>query len=117
MRYVLLNEDPEEVPTRGGDPQEEREQDSEGSHAQLSQQEAECTHADAMPHSPQDDLPQEGSGKHRPGNLHRYFIHGNKPGGVCRAYTNLSSIREKQFCTQIYFFIFLIEICSFSCFQ
>lgn len=38
----MLNEDPEEVPTRGGDPQEEREQDSEGSHAQLSQQEAEC---------------------------------------------------------------------------
>ena len=60
MRYDLLDEDPEEVPEKGGDPQEEREQESEGSHTQLSQQEAECTHADAMPHSPQDDLPQEG---------------------------------------------------------
>ena len=59
-RYDLLDEDPEEVPEKGGDPQEEREQESEGSHAQLSQQEAECTHADAIPQSSQDDLPQAG---------------------------------------------------------
>ena len=59
MRYDLLDEDPEEVPENGGDPQEEWEQESEESHTQLSQQEAECIHADAVPHSPQDDLPQE----------------------------------------------------------
>ena len=51
-RYDLLNEVPEEELEKGGDPQEERDQNCERTHAQFSQEEAEPMHVEAMPHSP-----------------------------------------------------------------
>ena len=59
-RYDLLDEDPKEEPEKGVTHWSEREQENNGIQAHLSQQEAECIHANAVLHSPQDDLPQEG---------------------------------------------------------
>ena len=107
-RFDLLDEDPDEVPEKGGVAHRRSENRRAKEAMPNSHNRKQNAHMQMPCHIlHRTTYHRKVDCKHRPGNLHRYFIHGNNPGGVCRAYTNLSSIREKKFLDSNRFFYIL----------